>query len=171
MRFTLSQAAKEAGVSKGTLSKALSSGRLSGERREDGSFQIDAAELFRVFPRKPQEPRAGTVQQPPATVQRTTETPGEQAETAVELAVLRTKLEAAEARIADMGRERETILVTVDDLRRRLDTEQEERRSLQRLLAAPAPAEKPQEAPATVPVVTQPPPAAKGFLARLLGRG
>ncbi len=60
------------------------------------------------------------------------------------------KLEAAEAKIADMGREREMILVTVEDLRRRLDAEQEERRALQRL-AAP---EKP-----------------KGFLARLWGRG
>ncbi len=44
--------------------------------------------------------------------------------------MLRAKLEAAEDQL---GRERETV----DDLRRRLDQEQEERRNLQRQLAPP----------------------------------
>lgn len=51
MKLTLGQASKETGVSKATLSRALKSGKLSGEKQEDGSFKIDPAELFRVFPR------------------------------------------------------------------------------------------------------------------------
>ena len=55
MLFTLLQAAKETGSSKSTISKALSSGRSSGERLDDGSFWIEAAELFRVFPRRTEQ--------------------------------------------------------------------------------------------------------------------
>lgn len=144
MRFTLSQAAKEAGVSKGTLSKALQSGRMSGERREDGSFQIEAAELFRVFPRKLTEPRSGTDWKHPETAQPAPATPGERVETGA--------LEAAELRVEvrllreQLERERDTV----GDLRKRLD------RAEDRVLAlsAPAPAERP----------------SRGLLARLLRR-
>lgn len=55
MQFTIGQAAKETGKSKSTLSKALKNGTLSAEKKPDGSYQIDAAELFRVFPRKTEE--------------------------------------------------------------------------------------------------------------------
>jgi excisionase family DNA binding protein len=47
MQLTLGQAAKQVGVSKPTLSKAISTGKLSATRREDGSFAIDPAELCR----------------------------------------------------------------------------------------------------------------------------
>jgi excisionase family DNA binding protein len=45
--ITLGNAAKQLGVSKPTLSKAISRGHLSATRREDGSFSIDPAELMR----------------------------------------------------------------------------------------------------------------------------
>lgn len=48
--FTMGQAAKEAGVSKTTINRAIKSGRLSAEKLDDGSYRINAAELFRVFP-------------------------------------------------------------------------------------------------------------------------
>jgi hypothetical protein len=51
--MSLGQAAKEAGVSKATISKALSSGRLSYVSKSTAGYQIDPAELFRVFPPKP----------------------------------------------------------------------------------------------------------------------
>jgi excisionase family DNA binding protein len=47
MQLTLGQAAEQVGVSKPTLSKAISTGKLSATRREDGSFAIDPAELHR----------------------------------------------------------------------------------------------------------------------------
>lgn len=159
MRFTLSQAAKEAGVSKGTLSKALQSGRMSGERREDGSFQIEPAELFRVFPRKPQEPRPRTDGKPTETTQAT---PGERAETAAEMAELR-------ATVRLLERERETILVTVDDLRRALQEERDERRALQRQLMPPAAPQMAQESPSASLAALEPSRRSKGLLSRLMG--
>jgi len=50
--LTLGQAAKEAAVSKSTISKALKSGRLSYVSKDSAGYQIDPAELFRVFPKK-----------------------------------------------------------------------------------------------------------------------
>lgn len=47
--FTLGQAAKAAGVSKTTLSKAIANGRLSAGRDDKGVYQIQPAELFRVY--------------------------------------------------------------------------------------------------------------------------
>jgi len=48
--LTLGQAAKETGVSKPTISKAINKGRLSATKNEKGEYEIDTAELFRVFP-------------------------------------------------------------------------------------------------------------------------
>jgi excisionase family DNA binding protein len=51
MNYTLSQAAKVTGKSKSSISRAIDTGRLSANR--NGSlFEIDAAELHRVFPLK-----------------------------------------------------------------------------------------------------------------------
>ena len=49
--FTLGEAAKETGLAKSAISRAIKSGRLSAVRQENGSFAIDPAELFRVYPR------------------------------------------------------------------------------------------------------------------------
>lgn len=46
----LSEAAAEVGVAKSTIFRAIKVGRLSASRREDGSYEIDPAELFRVYP-------------------------------------------------------------------------------------------------------------------------
>jgi 6-phosphogluconate dehydrogenase len=54
-KFTLSQAAKETGKSKSLIHNAIKSGRLSAHKREDGIFEIDASELFRVFKKNVQE--------------------------------------------------------------------------------------------------------------------
>jgi hypothetical protein len=51
MYLSLGQAAKEAGVAKSTISKALSSGKLSYAEKSTAGYKIDPAELFRVFPK------------------------------------------------------------------------------------------------------------------------
>lgn len=48
--LTLGQAARETGTSKATIFKALKSGRLSYISKTTSGYQIDPAELFRVFP-------------------------------------------------------------------------------------------------------------------------
>jgi hypothetical protein len=46
--YTLGEAARASGKSKPTIAKAT--GRLSAARSEDGTYQIDEAELHRVYP-------------------------------------------------------------------------------------------------------------------------
>jgi hypothetical protein len=51
MTMTLGAAARFAGVSKTTLSRAIKAGRMSAAgRRDDSSYEIDPAELCRTFP-------------------------------------------------------------------------------------------------------------------------
>jgi hypothetical protein len=49
--LTMGEAAKEAGISKATLSRAIKNGRVSAKRNDKGGYDIDPAELFRVYPR------------------------------------------------------------------------------------------------------------------------
>lgn len=50
--LTLGQAADECGRHKSTILDAIRSGRLSASRDEKNQWQIDTAELFRVYPAK-----------------------------------------------------------------------------------------------------------------------
>ena len=51
-KFSLTQAAKQVGKSKPTISKAIKTGRLSAAKVGNG-YEIDGAELFRVYPKQP----------------------------------------------------------------------------------------------------------------------
>ncbi|MGC2224903.1 MAG: hypothetical protein WA624_22345, partial [Methylocella sp.] len=51
MYLSRGKAAKEAGVAKSTISKALSSGKLSYREKNPDGYKIDPAELFRVYPK------------------------------------------------------------------------------------------------------------------------
>ena len=50
-KLSLTQAAKEVGKSKPTISKAIKTGRLSAKKVGNG-YEIDPAELFRVYPKE-----------------------------------------------------------------------------------------------------------------------
>ena len=49
-KFSLTQAAKQVSKSKPTISKTIKTGRLSAKKVGNG-YEIDAAELFRVYPK------------------------------------------------------------------------------------------------------------------------
>lgn len=51
--LSMLKAAEQVGVSKATIFRAIKSGRLSANRREDGTYAIDPAELARVYPPQP----------------------------------------------------------------------------------------------------------------------
>ena len=51
--LTLGEAEDEVGVAKSTISRAIKAGRLSAKKNEHGHYQIDPAELFRVYPPSP----------------------------------------------------------------------------------------------------------------------
>lgn len=70
--LSLSQAAKETGKSKSTISRAIKTGKLSATRHQDGTYSIAASELFRVFPIGTQGGSNWFNTQPPAEPDRTT---------------------------------------------------------------------------------------------------
>ncbi len=117
MAHTLGTAAHTAGVSKSTLRRAIERGRLSATRRDDGSYEIDPAELARVFPR----PSADTAEM--ARHGTGNDTGGLQHEVAV-------------------------LREVVEDLRRRLDASEAERRQAQERLTALLTDQRPTSQPA-----------------------
>ena len=54
--LTLGEAAREVGMAKSAISRAIKTGRISATRQEDGSYAIDPAELFRVYPKNRTRP-------------------------------------------------------------------------------------------------------------------
>lgn len=109
MELSLTQASREAGVSKSTIHRSIKSGRLSATRHEDGSYSIAPSELFRVFPRNPDGigsmTQHGTHE---GTPKNPSPPPPDQA------ALLQVKVDML---TAQLEREKETV----EDLRRRLD--------------------------------------------------
>ena len=60
-QFTLGEAARQCGIAKGTISKAIKTGKLSATRKEDGRWSIDNAELARYLDANGHRFRAETV--------------------------------------------------------------------------------------------------------------
>jgi excisionase family DNA binding protein len=123
--FTLGEAARTAGVSKPTLSKAVKEGRLSAEKQLDGSYRIQPAELFRVYPPETAKNRLE------GTGFDATETPDANPLISQEVAQLREQLAILGG---EREREREQLTSQITDLRRRLDEEASERRKLTAIL-------------------------------------
>ena len=107
MRHTLGTAAKATGKSKPTIQRAIKSGRMSATRKDDGSYEIDPAELHRVF-------------QPVMSDSNKTDDM-KQSETPSGDRVLLGQVEVLREFVRELQGER-------DDLRRRLDEEAQERR-------------------------------------------
>jgi predicted site-specific integrase-resolvase len=108
MYLTLGEAAKETGKSKATLSKYIKQGRLSVVEKTEAGFQIDPAEIFRVFPKNKQ--LTGKNEQTPVNTYLNTE-----------IRLLREMLDSKDD--------------VINDLRERLNMESEERRKLTLLLS------------------------------------
>lgn len=109
MKLTLNQAAKEARKAKSTILKAIRNGDLSAHKDSKGRYEIDPAELFRVFP------KTGSIE------------PDNNHEKTGETERLRAELEG-ERRL------NQALTNQVEDLQARLDAETEERRVATRLL-------------------------------------
>jgi excisionase family DNA binding protein len=123
--LTLGEAARAAGISKPSVSKAIKEGRLSAERQGDGSYRIQPAELFRVYPPQPARNRLtnGTFDG--------RETPPFNPLITEEVVRLRERVTLLET---ERERERQALTDQIADLRRRLDLEGEERRKLTAIL-------------------------------------
>lgn len=115
MQYTLGTAAKATGKAKSTILRAIKSGIISASKAHDGSYEIDASELHRVFqPNGAQQALSNDTQ------------PQEERD-----ATLRLRLEILEV---ERQRERDQMQATIDDLRARLDRSEGR---ITALLAAP----------------------------------
>lgn len=115
MRHTLGTAAKATGKAKSTILRAIKSGTISANKMDDGSYEIDPAELHRVFRPSIAQPAPSNDTQPKE------EHP----------ATLGLRLEILES---ERQRERDQMQATIDDLRARLDRAEDR---VTALLAAP----------------------------------
>lgn len=106
--LSLLEAATRTEKTKPTILKAIKRGRLSARKDDKGQWQIDPAELFRVYP--------------PVNDHGNAPAAGFPAVEAVELEAVK--------------RERDQLQASVDDLRRRLDASEQERRDMTRQLTA-----------------------------------
>ena len=101
-------------VSRATLTKALSDGKISAEKNDAGHWQIDPAELARVY--APRAPQKAVSRASPGQVSR--DEPGQK--TALDAADMAARLARAEAAL-DAEREKVDLLQrNLDDLRRML---------------------------------------------------
>jgi excisionase family DNA binding protein len=122
--MTLSEAAKWAGVTRPTIHKALTSGRLSGRRDDNGQWRIDPAELERVY--LPRKTGGGIVAVSGNSAVSTFDIGDVIAAKEREIELLREIAAKAEAREADLRTERDRLLGIVETAQRQL-THQPER--------------------------------------------
>lgn len=115
MKYTLGQAAKETGVSKPTLSRAVKKGDLSADGGGGKPYRIDPSELGRWLTgyreRNPELPVTTTPSE-------TTETPSVNKELEAEVEALREQIERGET---ERERERTQLEAHIDDLRGRVE--------------------------------------------------
>jgi hypothetical protein len=125
MPYSLKQAAEATGKSKPTILRAIQTGKISAGKSEVGEWEIEPAELHRVYP-------------PVAAGATRTDTPD--AEVTVELPLLRQELAAQAERLTAMQEERERerrqLTERITELRDQLAKSEEERREKDRQLTA-----------------------------------
>lgn len=100
MKLSIGQAAIQTGKSKSTISRAIKSGRLSAHK-SGSAYEIEASELFRVFPATGAQPVPQNDTQPPDAAVATNAQPDK------ETRLLREMLERERDTVADL-RERLT---------------------------------------------------------------
>jgi hypothetical protein len=146
-KFSLREAAEQAGKSKSTIFRAIKSGRLSAAKTDDGGFAIDASELFRVYPPvkgavAPQRCVERSVGQDATAAERNAtahEAAIRMAELEVELRLLRDLLDEVKSSRDDMRQERDQLRAERDDWRGRAERLLTDQRAKPRPTGASAP--------------------------------
>lgn len=131
-------AAKRVGKSKTTILRAIKNGKLSATRDDNGNHQIDPSELARVYGGGAVAPVHAPEHVP---VRTGADAPGG----AVEIDVLKARLEATQKTVEDRDRELAHRDSTITDLRHRLDKSEQERSEAQTKLTALLTDQRPQE--------------------------
>ncbi|WP_143025723.1 helix-turn-helix domain-containing protein [Paracoccus isoporae] len=124
MSYTLGEAAKAAGFSKPTLSRAIKNGKLSAKRLDDGSYSIDAAELERW--KDANGHRNGALKR--------IATPAVIPEPPPETSALQAEVEKLRAQVQADQRERGFLEQRIEDLRERAERAERKEDQLHALL-------------------------------------
>ena len=111
--LTLAEAAKETGLTKPAIFKAIKNGKISASKDERGQWMIDPAELFRVYD--------------PVSKKETAEPQTASLSLLLKLKELESKLEVTDKRLHDKDRE-------IDDLRTQRDYWRTQAEQITRLL-------------------------------------
>jgi hypothetical protein len=162
MKYTIGQAARATGKAKSTISRDVRDGKISAEKKDDGSYSIDPSELHRVYPAVSHGNGSSNPisndQQPPNS---STGTVG----VGPDLEVLREQLSTLSI---ERERERRQLTDQIEDLRRRLDQSDQERRDKDRQLTALLTDQREKTAQPPTPA---PEPQKSGFLRLFRRRG
>ncbi|MSQ48636.1 MAG: hypothetical protein EXR78_09700 [Deltaproteobacteria bacterium] len=149
MSYTLGQAAQATGKSKMTIQRLIKKGVISANKAESGEWAIDPSELYRVFPFVSENESDRLMLRD---------------DTLNDTGWLQRELEGRDEQIRQMEqqgeRERHQLQSTIDDLRRRLDQSEDERRRAHLQITALLTDQRPKEEP----------PRPQGFWRRLFSR-
>ena len=139
-KLSLNKAAKHAGVAKSTILEALRtndlSKKLSGEQNAKGHWEIDTAELDRVFPKTSSAEQSEPLIDHLSTTQKTSS----DSALAVEVKLLREQMDKIEAM---HDREREVLSSQIEDLK--TEAERRSAEHMQALAVLTDQREKPSE--------------------------
>lgn len=122
--LTLGQAAEMCGWSKGALSKAIKSGKMSVYAKAKSGFQLDPSEVLRVFPMKT---KTSLIEQSETSQKYTVNSA-----LSAEVEALRRQISTVEL---ERNREREQLTDRIESLQQMLADEKSERRQLMALLS------------------------------------
>lgn len=106
--YSLKQAADAVGRGKPAILKAIKSGRISAQKDSNGQWQIDPAELHRVYPVAVSGNGSDTA------LGERQEIPKETSAVVAEVDLLRERLAEKDAQIADLRSERDRLLTIVE---------------------------------------------------------
>jgi chromosome segregation ATPase len=127
MQYTITTAAKACGVGRVTIFRAIKSGKISATPDLNGTYHIEPAELHRVYPTIEQK-QAQQREKKQQTIKQ------EIRNGTSETAVLLVKLEGLEALLQEKNEALKREQQHNEDLKRRLDQAEQERRDAQKLL-------------------------------------
>ncbi|MFV1571031.1 MULTISPECIES: hypothetical protein [Phaeobacter] len=114
MKYSLSEAAKATGKNKTTIQRAIKNGKISASKGDSGSYEIDPSELHRVFP--------------PIVAQHNQSNDTQQTELPLDnsrlerIAELEKELAVARERANGLEVQKDQMVDTINDLRKRLDS-------------------------------------------------
>ena len=128
MSYTLGQAALAVGKSKGALSKAIKTGRISAKKLDNGSYSIEPSELYRVYKPAPSPSKDNSE---PTPQNERLETHRLTAEKLNDIQLLQAKLDLANERIEELKNNRDE---RIEELKNDRDAWKQQANSL---LAAP----------------------------------